>query len=350
MKDFKQQLIAEAASIIDALIKLNSLDIQNLFVVDRNERLVGTLTDGDIRRGLIIGKNTSDKVETFMRIDFHFLKNTNNTDNTVERIRIIKNEGIKLLPVIDENQKIVRLIDFTKTKTILPVDAIIMAGGKGERLKPLTDNLPKPLLKIGRKPIIEHVIDRLFEYGIDNYYITLNYLGQQIIDFIEKEISKNKTFTYVKEEKPLGTIGAVGLIEQFKHENILLMNSDILTDLDFEDFYMNFIKEKADVAIATIPYSHNLPYAVLGVKGNNVHSLEEKPTYTYFSNAGIYLFKKSLVKNIPLNEKYNATDFIQNAIDDGLKVINYPILGYWEDIGKHEDLKKVQEFYKYIKH
>lgn len=347
MIDYSKHIISQDSKIIEAMERLNMVINQSLFVINNDHQLVGTLTDGDIRRGFIQGNSINDNVKAFMYEDFRYL---NNGYSSIDLIKDIKASGVKLLPVLDNDHKILKVVDFDFKRTILPVDAIIMAGGRGERLKPLTDDSPKPLLKVGKKPIIEHVIDRLCEFGIENYYISVNYFGQKIVDFLGDGRRIDVVLNYIFETEPLGTIGSVSLIKDFKHHHLLLMNSDILTDLDFEDFYINFLKEDADIAIATIPYDLNLPYAVLGIKGNIVNSLVEKPTYTYFSNAGIYLMKKDLTKNIPLNKKYNATDLIQYSIDKGLKVINYPILGYWIDIGKHEDLKKAQEIFKYIKH
>ena len=255
---------------------------------------------------------------------------------------------MKLLPVLDSEQKIQRVIDFGKVKTILPVDAVLMAGGRGERLRPLTDSTPKPLLKIGAKPIIEHNIDRLMENGIQHYYITIRYLGEQIEAFFGNGFSKNISIQYVKEDNPLGTMGSVSLIKDFKHQHILVMNSDLFTNIDFEDFYQEFIDEDADMAVATVPYVVDVPYAVLNLTENQITSFKEKPTFTYYSNAGIYLIKRELLNNVPVEKNYNATDFIQALIDAGKKVVRYPIVGYWIDIGKPEDYQKVLEISKHL--
>jgi NDP-sugar pyrophosphorylase family protein len=208
----------------------------------------------------------------------------------------------------------------------------------------LTNDVPKPLLKVGDKTIIEHNIDRLVEFGIDDFWISVNYLGEKIEDYFSPRKHKNISINYVWENKPLGTIGAVSKIDDLKHKHILVTNSDILTNLDYEQFYLDFLKSNADLSIVSIPYNVNIPYAVLerDIKGQ-VKSFKEKPTYTYYSNGGIYLIKKSVLELIPKDSFFNATDLIEKLISLNKKVITYSFQGYWLDIGKHDDYKKAKE-------
>ncbi len=346
MIDYSKQLIKADNNIKEAFRMLNNVP-QNLtlFVTNGNGKMVGTLTDGDIRRGFLKGLELSDAVSTFMSVNFHFL---NHTEVGPDRIKEIKDKGVKLLPVLDSEGCILRIIDFSKVKTLLPVDAVLMAGGRGERLRPLTDNTPKPLLKVGNKPIIEHNIDHLCEYGIRNYHITLRYLAQQIEDYFGDGSKKNIDIKYIRENQPLGTLGAVKLIQELKHDNVLVMNSDLFTNIDLEDFYQDFVKQDAAMSIASVPYVVDIPYAVLSLDNDQVNGFKEKPTYTYYSNAGIYLIKKEMLESIPAETAYHATDLIQDLIDKGEKVIRFPILGYWIDIGKPEDYQKVQEIAKHL--
>jgi NDP-sugar pyrophosphorylase family protein len=223
-----------------------------------------------------------------------------------------------------------------------------MAGGRGERLKPLTDTVPKPLLMVGDKPIIQHNIDRLISFGVDDFWISLRYLGRQIEDFIRDGSHLGVRIKYVTEDMALGTIGSVSLIPVFEHEYVLITNSDILTNLDYEKFFLDFIESKADFAVATIPYNVNVPYAVLETNDNLIQSFREKPTYTYFANAGIYLIKRELCCKIPKDEFYNATDLLEYLITNNYKVISFPLRGYWLDIGKHDDYLKAQADIEFI--
>jgi dTDP-glucose pyrophosphorylase len=348
MIDIDKHLISAYVELKSALESLNNVPNNlTLFVLDENKKLVGTLTDGDVRRGLITGKKITDTVDSFMARDFSFL---NNKGYNVRDIRHIKQKGIKLLPVLDELGKIIRVIDFNQVETILPLEAILMAGGRGERLRPLTDDIPKSLLKIGDSPIIEHNVNRLIRYGIHDFTITLGYLGRQIEDYFGTGESKGISINYVKEEIPMGTIGAVALIKEFRYDDLLIMNSDLFTNINFEDFYQTFSDEKADLCIATIPYNVDIPYAVLNIQDSSlITSLKEKPRYTFYANAGIYLLKRDLVKRIPESTRTDATEYISALINDKCKVIKYPIIGYWIDIGKPDDLQKAKDFAKHLK-
>src|SRR5690606_36251925 len=229
-------------------------------------------------------------------------------------------------------------------------DALLMAGGEGKRLRPLTEKTPKPLLKIGEKPIIEYNIDRLRNVGIKNVNISVNYLAEQLVEYFGDGSERGLNIKYVHEDKPLGTIGSILLVDNFDHEDIIVMNSDLLTNIDYADFFKTFKASDADMAVAATSYHVDVPYAVLEVNDKNVvKSLREKPRYTYFSNAGIYIMKKQLLKMIPPNQFFDITHLMDRVIEMKLKLITYPINGYWLDIGKHEDFKKAQEDVKHIK-
>jgi NDP-sugar pyrophosphorylase family protein len=186
-------------------------------------------------------------------------------------------------------------------------------------------------------------------YGIDDFWVSVKYLGEQIENYFGNGKDKNIDINYVWEDEPLGTIGAVSKIDNLQHDYVLVMNSDILTNVDYEQLFLDFIEKDADFSVVTIPYDVNIPYAVLETVDGEIKSFKEKPTYTYYSNGGIYLMKKSVLKYLPNNQFFNATDLIERLIEENLKVVTFPLLGYWLDIGKHEDFKKAQEDIKQIK-
>ncbi|WP_158859879.1 nucleotidyltransferase family protein [Lunatibacter salilacus] len=345
--NFKEHLISKDQTILHALAKLDKLAKDAiLFVVDKDNGLIGSLTDGDVRRGLLKGLNTSSNIVDFIQPNPKFIRK-----NAVDLDQIIafRNGNFKVIPILDEDGRILNIINFRIFKSYLPVDAVIMAGGRGERLKPLTNNTPKPMLPIGEKPIIEHNLDRLISFGIADYWISLGYLGDQLKSYFGDGESKGVTIEYVTEDQPLGTIGAVTSIFNFQHDTILVTNSDILTNLDYEDFYRSFVESGADLSVVTIPYDVNIPYAVLETNKGDVVSLKEKPTYTYFSNGGIYLMRREVIELIPVGAHFNATDLIEKIIMLGKKVHSYPLRGYWLDIGKHEDFEKAKEDISHIK-
>jgi len=347
MLDFTKNIIEHTESIKTALRKLDNVpENLTLFVVDDQNTLVGTLTDGDIRRGLLQNVSIEAPVASIMCASFTYIEEGN---FQIEDIRKIKANNIRLVPLLDQNKRIVRIYDLTKRKAILPVDAVIMAGGRGQRLQPYTDTIPKPLLKVGNKPILEHNIDWLASHSITNIHLSIRYLGNKIKEYFGDGTNKNIKINYLEEDKPLGTMGAISKVQSFESDTILLMNSDLLTNIDYEDFMLTFSQGDFAMAVATVPYKVQIPYAILDTDHSSIKSFTEKPTYTYQANGGIYLIKKEWLDLVPKDEMFNATDFIQAVIDGGGKVGYYPILGYWLDIGKHEDFTKAQEDIKHIK-
>lgn len=347
MVSFRKHLIRTNSPIKAALAQLNELALDAiLFVVDDEEKLLGSLTDGDIRRGFLKGLTLDDAVNKFLQQNPKFLQKG---AYTIDEVINYRNKNFKVIPVLCKEGKIVNIINFRFSKSYLPVDAVLMAGGRGERLRPLTDNTPKPLLKVGNKPIIEHNIDRLISYGIDDVWISVRYLGEQLEEYFDNGSSKSISIKYVWENEPLGTLGAVSKIKDFQHDYIMVSNSDLLTNLDYEEFFLDFLKNDASLSVVSIPYTVNVPYAVLETENNCIKSFKEKPTYTYYSNGGIYLLKKEVLEFIPENSFYNTTDLMELLIEKGLKVNSYPLRGYWLDVGKHEDFKKAQEDIDHIK-
>jgi dTDP-glucose pyrophosphorylase len=346
MKDFQKHIISDTVSIKDALIAINNLssDVLTLFVVDSNGCMVGSVTDGDIRRRLITGYNIDDNISIAMNTDFHYIRDC---EINVFDIRKFKSNNIALLPSLDSDNHIVKVINLKKQLSILPIDAVLMAGGKGERLRPLTEKTPKPLLKVGDKAIVDYNIDRLISYGVENISITVNYLKEQIEDHFKDEREGIKV-KCVREPKFLGTIGSIKFVDIFKNDLVLVMNSDLFTNINFEDFYLHFLENDADMSVCAVPYSLNVPYGIFELNGREIYGIKEKPTYNYYANAGIYLIKKKLLELIPNDVFYNATDFMETLISKGHKVIRFPLIGYWIDIGKHEDYKKAQELVKHL--
>ncbi len=341
MRAFNEHLIFKDATVKKALELLNVLAPDSiLFVVDKEDRLIGSLTDGDVRRGLLNDFTLASPIDEIIQPNPHFIKKG---DYDIQKIITYREKLFRILPVVDENMKVVNVINFRTIKSYLPVDTVIMAGGRGQRLQPLTNKIPKPLLKVGDKPIIEHNLDRLASYGIDDFWLSVNYLGDQIENYFGSGKGKNIKIEYVWETEPMGTIGSVSKIKNFEHDFVLVTNSDLLTNIDYENFFLEFIKQGADMSVLTIPYQVNIPYAVLETKEGIIKGLNEKPNYTYYSNGGVYLIKKNILNHIPENSFFNSTDLIESLIANEYKVVSYPFSGYWLDIGKHEDYNKAQE-------
>ncbi|MCL1938042.1 MAG: nucleotidyltransferase family protein [Candidatus Azobacteroides sp.] len=348
MNTYEKYIINISATIFDALVALDKLtaDILTLFVVDNNYKLKGTVTDGDIRRALLKGITLDDSITTVMNKNFHYFTAANINVNLVKKCRYNK---IWLLPYLSDDGVLQKVFNLQNQISILPVDAVLMAGGKGERLRPLTETTPKPLLPIGDKCIIDYNVDRLINYGISNIFVTINYLKEQI----ENHFSTPRNDVEIKcirEPYYLGTIGSVKFINHFRNDSILIMNSDLFTNINFEEFYLHFIDNNADMSVATIPYSVSIPYGIFKFENQSIKitGIEEKPKYNYYANSGIYLIKRSILNLIPDDIFFDATDLIGVLISKGYSVIRFPIVGYWIDIGKYEDYNKAQDFVKYI--
>lgn len=347
MRTFREHLLLSGSTIRQALQRLDLLAKDAItFIVDEQDVLIGSLTDGDVRRGLLRGMTIDDEVDKIIQDHPKFIRKGN---FDIQELIKLRDGHYRIIPILDKDNRVVNVINFREIRSYLPVDAVVMAGGRGERLRPLTDSVPKPLLKVGDKSIMEHNIDRLAMFGIDDFWFSVNYLAEQIQDYFGTGVDRNIAIRYVKEDKPLGTIGAVSLIDRFSHDYILLTNSDILTDLDYEHFFLDFIENDSDFSVVTIPYQVGVPYAVLETANGRITSFKEKPTYTYYSNGGIYLMKRSVLDTIPRNEFFNATDLMQALIADGHKVTSYPLRGYWLDIGRHDDYQKAQQDIKHIR-
>jgi len=345
--NFRKHLINSNSKIKTALKLIGTVGLETiLFSVNENDQLIGSITDGDIRRGLLKGLVLEDKIEEIVNLQPKFIRKEK---YSIDEIKKLRNDNYKVIPVLDKNNVVINIVNFKLFLSYLPIDVVLMAGGLGSRLKPLTDKTPKPLLKIGDKTIIDYNIDRLISFGIDNFWISVRYLADQIKEHFKNGNSRNVNIDYVSEETPLGTIGAVSKINNFKHDYVLVTNSDILTNLNYENFFEDFIEKDADMSVVTIPYDVEIPYAVLETKSNKILSFIEKPTYTYYSNGGIYLIKKSILKNIPKDKFFNSTDLMELLLEKKLNLISYPMHNYWLDIGKPNDYSKAQNDIKHIK-
>lgn len=340
-------VIRDSASILDALKDLdgNTHDWQTLFVVDDTDHMVGTLTDGDIRRGLIHGAKLEDEVSSVMNKPFKFIR-----DGQLDaaRLKEFREKQIFFIPVLDEENHVVRVCNLIKYRNFLPVDAVLMAGGKGERLRPLTEKTPKPLLPVGGKAIIDHNIDRLIDYGVKHINVTVNYLAEQLEEHFSEPHREVQVET-VHEPKFLGTIGSIRYVKEFYNDTILVMNSDLFTNINYEDFYLHFKEHDAVMSVAAVPYTVSVPYGIFDLDGRDIQGLIEKPTYNYYANAGIYLIKRSALDEIPEDTFFNATDLIEKLIAENKKVVRFPLNGTWIDIGNPQEYQKANELVKHLR-
>lgn len=341
----EKHLISLDAPLVDAVRALNSLSgkAMTLFAIDGEGRVAGSLTDGDVRRAILGGLGLDGEVSRAVNRDF---KRLHSDSIDLERLRALRQAGVRLVPVLDGEGHIVEIIDTARTRTRLPLRAVLMAGGKGERLRPLTLTTPKPLLEIGGKAIIDYNIEALARCGITDISVTVNYMAEKLEEHFSEERGGVRV-KCVREDRPLGTIGSASLIEFPEEGDTLVMNSDLLTTVSFEDLYLHHRNAGADITIAAVPYNVSVPYAILTTDGGRVTSLEEKPSYAYYANAGIYIISNRLLRGLPKEQRTDATDLIEEAIASGLHVSFFPISGTWIDIGSPTDFAHARELMRH---
>lgn len=347
MENYSNHIIKSGSTVLDALKALDRLKSKflNLFVISEEGRVIGSVTDGDLRRGIIAGVALGNRVDDVM--NHHFVYFGSGVVDLTE-LKSYKSKGISLIPVLDNNGRIEKIYNIGLLKSILPVDAVLMAGGKGERLRPLTEKTPKPLLPVGDKAIIDHNVDRLISYGIQHINVTVNYLREQLEEHYQEPRCGIQVQT-IREPQYLGTIGSIRFVPHFFNDTILLMNSDLFTNIDYEDFYLHFLQHDAEMSVAAVPYNISIPYGILDLDGRNILGLLEKPKYNYYANAGIYLIKRRALEEIPNGRFFNATDLVEKLISEGKKVIRYPLNGTWIDIGNPQEYQKAQDLVKHLK-
>lgn len=338
-------IVKSSVTVLEALAAINESKNLTIFIIDDNGVLSGTLTDGDVRRYLLKGGQLSDGVMNAAHKDF--AKVIFNDVDVLRKLKEFKSRGIKQVPSVDDDGKIVDIYDLLAYKSHLPIDAVLMAGGKGERLRPLTEKTPKPLLPVGDKCIIDHNVDRLISYGVKHISVTVNYLKEQIEEHYSSPRNGIKVAT-CREPKYLGTIGSIKFVETFYNDSVLVMNSDLFTNIDYEDFYLHFKQHDAEMSVAAVPYDVSIPYGILDLDGRDIKGLLEKPKYNYYANAGIYLIKKSALAEIPDDTFFNATDLVEKLIAEKKKVIRYPLNGTWIDIGNPQEYQKAKDLVKHL--
>ena len=314
-----------------------------VMVVDENERLIGTVTDGDIRRGLIKRLSMDTVITKIM--------STNPTvafegDDKQQIFSKMKEFDLLSIPIIDRNRKIIGIETLNnllaKSKYDNPV--LLMAGGFGERLKPLTEDLPKPLLKLGEKPILEHILEQFIASGFHDFYISTHYMAEKLKKHFGDGSNWNVSIKYIHEKEPLGTAGALGLLpSDLPKLPILVMNGDLLTKINFEHLLSFHYKNNGIATMCVREYDFRVPYGVVSGNEHVVTNIVEKPMHKFFVNAGIYVFHPSLINSIDKGVYIDMPQFLQKQIDNS-KIINmFPVHEYWIDIGRMEEFERAQE-------
>jgi dTDP-glucose pyrophosphorylase len=339
---WKNVLIKPNSTIRDALEIINNEALQVALVVNEQDELLGVVTDGDIRRGLLKNLPLSSEISQVM--------NTSPTTADVsssreELIDVMESKSILSIPVLNEG-KVVGLETLqgmlSRPKYDNPV--FLMAGGFGTRLKPLTDTCPKPMLKIGGRPMLETVIRSFIKAGFVNFYISTHYMPEQIRSYFGDGAALGVNITYVHEDEPLGTGGALGLLPDDLSEGLplIMMNGDILTKVDFQRLLEFHVENDADATMCVREYDYQIPYGVINGEGSKITSMVEKPVQRFFVNAGIYVVSPRVIQSVPKNHRIDMPTLLEQHMSEREKVLMFPIHEYWLDIGRMDDFNRAQ--------
>jgi dTDP-glucose pyrophosphorylase len=341
------------ASIRDAITSLNQSGCGIVLVADRERRLLGTITDGDIRRALLRQLDLGQPLSEVLRAKQGQAYESPVTAPVGERPRqlqtLFRKHVVEQIPLVDA-EGVLRGLVLRKdledvTTEALPVRAVIMAGGKGSRLMPLTHSTPKPMLKVGDRPVLEHILLRIREAGIEHVYISLSHQPESITEHFGNGADYNLTIEYLHEPQPLGTAGCLQLIENAT-DTLLVINGDVLTDLDFRHMLQYHQKEGAVLTLATRQFDVFVPYGIVHGDSSAVTSVEEKPTFSFSINAGVYFVEPSARKMIPTGDPFSMTDLIGLLLAKSHRVVKFPLHENWIDIGYPEDYERAQREYK----
>ncbi|AYC28957.1 nucleotidyltransferase family protein [Paenisporosarcina cavernae] len=337
IKVLKESTLLQTMEIID------KSTLQFAVVVDENDHLLGTVTDGDIRRSFLKGHSKD--------VTITFVMNTNPTVFKVGHprsfyIKFMKQKQLKQLPLVTDDNKIIDVLFIDKIDSGYENSVVLMAGGLGTRLRPLTNDIPKPMLKVGGKPILETIIDGFKQYGYTHFHLSVNYKKDVIKNYFQNGEAFDVSISYVEESNRLGTAGALSLLPEKPKTPIFVMNGDLLTQLNFEQLMHFHIENDSIATMCVREFEYQIPYGVIETDGDDLVSIKEKPVHKSFVNAGIYVLNPEALDYIPENEFYDMPELFQKLLNLGRKTSVFPIREYWLDIGRMDDFEKANTEYE----
>ena len=345
MNNVENIQITVDTTIKQALKVISDGVVQIALVVDKKGRLLGTLTDGDIRNGLLKGLNLKSPIK-----EIYFKKPiiAKKSDSREKLLKISLSNKIHQIPIVDKNNKVISIYileELIKPK-INSNEVVIMAGGKGMRLRPLTKNIPKPMLKVGNKPILEIIVEKFKESGYKNFVICVNYKSKIITNYFGDGTKFGVKIRYIKEKKRMGTAGALSLFEKKPQEPFFVINGDLLTNLNFNKMLDFHILHNSKATMCITECNINSPFGEVRLNNEDIKSIEEKPIRKVFVNAGVYILDPSCINLIP-KKFYDMTTLFKKIISKKLKTISFPLGEYWLDIGRLNDFKKANDEYNF---
>lgn len=330
--------VTRYASVRDVIAVIDAGAAQIALVMEQN-RLIGVVTDGDVRRGLLRGVSLDAPVTKIMRQNFRSM--LANADAS-EALALMQRETLHQIPVLDESGKVVHLFlleDLIKPQK-LSNTVVIMAGGEGKRLRPLTHDCPKPMLQVAGKPLLEIILKQCMDAGFENYYFAVNYLKEQIQSYFQDGSAWGVRIQYLEEDKPLGTAGALSLLPQRPTHPFLVLNGDLLTRVDYRNLLRFHADHQSTATLCVRKHTTQIPYGVVRMDDLKVMALEEKPTMTHHVNAGIYLLNPDVLDLVPNGAFFDMPELLETVAKQGKTVNAFPVHEYWLDIGHMESLER----------
>ena len=343
----KNLTINTQATIKEAMEALDKTAEKVLLVVDEEQTLIGSLTDGDIRRHILIGRNLSGTIRDAFHPNPIFILQEDFDPDKIKEV-FLKNK-IELIPILDQNRKVVDFITWEKAfgnnrkpeNQRLDVPIVIMAGGKGTRLEPFTRVLPKPLIPVGDKPVIDHIIDRFRVYGISEFYLTIHHMAKIIRAYFEEK-EPDYSVCIAEEDEPRGTAGSLKLLANKLNKPFFVSNCDIVIETDYADLYRFHMQNKYDITLVASAKQFNIPYGICELNGGgSLERIEEKPEYNFLVNAGMYVLNPAVLELIPDNKLFHITHLIDKIKENGGQIGVYPVSEKaWIDVGQWAEYRK----------
>ncbi len=346
MHNWKKSILKESNTMQEAVKVLDEEALRIVMIVNEDNKLIGTITDGDIRRGLLKHLSMSTHLSEVMFREPTVASVEDGRDKILMQMKAL---DLMQIPLVDKEKRVVGLETLhhilLNNRHENPV--FLMAGGFGKRLQPLTNHVPKPLLKVGSKPILESILEQFIEAGFYNFYISTHFKAEMVRDYFGNGSKWNVNINYVFEKTPLGTAGSLGLLpKNLPDLPILMMNGDLLTKVDFIELLNFHLHHGGDATMCVREYDFQVPYGVVKSKDHLITSIEEKPRHSFFVNAGIYVLNASMMENLDGKTYIDMPSLIQNKIDHSGRVTMFPVHEYWLDIGHINQFKKAQEDYR----
>ena len=336
--DIHDLCISKESSIYEAMSIINKYGKLVAFVTDSDFKLLGIVMDSDIRKGILKDSDLNKPVRQFMKEDYLYVTNDTSRSYALDYMKAC---NISTLPIIDSQKKLIGLHTLFRLigNNDIPNIAVIMAGGKGTRLRPITNSIPKPMVKVAGRPILEHIILHLSGHGIKHIYISVNYKAEIIRNYFDSGEKFGCEIKYLNEDIPLGTAGALNLLPPLEHE-IILMNGDLVTQVDIQNMLIKHQKQKNAITVGAKMHINQIPYGVLNIECERVKDISEKPEFKFLVNGGIYIINPEILEFIPKNMEYNSTDLIIECLNKKLKVGYHHLDDDWIDVGEHSQLNK----------